>query len=156
MKVKNGNMRQPSSTTPYPIQWRWNSSKFKWRIKKLLLIELRESEIVNKTAVLSFYRANQKKIITEVEQLQQEVAGQKAIISVQESEVVANTSKIEALKSENAIKINEQYANMAGLAASKAALEKKETIIMSLNDQLTRTRQYISSKQQVIMDVICQ
>ena len=121
-------------------------------------IELRESEIVNKTAALSFCtdnldscRANQEKVIMEVEQLQQQVAGQKAMISVQESELVANTSRTAALESENAIKINELSANMADLAASKAALEKKEAVNTSLSDHLTRTRQYLSSTPQVIL-----
>ena len=121
-------------------------------------IELRESEIVNKTAALSFctseldsYRANQEKVIMEVEQFQQQVAGQKAMISLQESKLAANTSRIAALESEKAIKINERSANMADLAASKAALEKKEAVNTSLSDQLTRTRQYLSSKPQVIL-----
>ena len=121
-------------------------------------IQLRESEIVNKTAALSFCtseldscRANQEKVIMEVEQLQQQVAGQKAMISVQESELAANTSRTAALESENAIKLNEQSTNIGDLNASKAALEKKEAINTSLSDQLTRTRQYLSSKPQVIL-----
>ena len=111
-------------------------------------IELKESQIVNNTSELDSYRANHEKMIMEVEQLQQQVAGQKAMISLQESELAANTSKIATLES---IKLNERSANMADLAASKAALEKKEAVNTSLSDHLTRTRQYLSSKPQVIL-----
>ena len=157
----NERQKQEQETTAERINMAHSTEVEQLQIQvadKEATIELKKSEIVNKTAALSFCtteldscRANQEKVIMEVEQLQQQVAGQKAMISLQESELVANTSKIAALESENAIKINELSANMADLAASKAALEKKEAVNTSLSDQLTGTRQYLSSKPQVIL-----
>ena len=111
-------------------------------------IELKESEIANKTAALTSctdnldcYKAKLERMNAEVEKLRLELASQKVIIAFQETEIATHNDAL-------SLKEGEIVTN---LAASRAALQKKEATITSLNDQLTRTRHYLSSKPQVII-----
>ena len=79
----------------------------------------------------------------EVDSLQQQVAGQKAMLSVQESELAEKTATCD----QNRAEITALTSN---LSSTKEALDKKEAIIDGLNNQLTRTREFLTSKSKVM------
>ena len=96
------------------------------------LVSLREAENSSLTSTL-------KDTKEEAEVLQQQVSAQKAMLSIQETELVEKTA---VYKRKNA----ECESLNPILRCTRDALDKKEAIITDLNRQLSRTRDYLVSQ----------
>ena len=110
---------------------------------KKSVISSKEAQNSKLTDQLKSSREEVDSLQQQIDLLQQQVAGQKAILSVQESELIEKAATCD----QNRAEIIELTSN---LSSTKEALDKKEVIIDGLNSQLTRTRDFLTSKSKVM------
>ncbi len=123
-------------------------------------LKLNESLTVTKDALVNSKDTTIARLETWCKQLTEEVEQQIANVNYIQNELVSKATKITQLEMDLTAQVEQEQACLAEknsiisnkdsmLASKDTALLKNKTTIQSLNHQLTQTRDYLTSKQQV-------
>ena len=137
LKMQNKCMLQGISTKVYQINEReLQLTQLHTEMEhQRVNISTKENEIVTKTAELSTTRAD--------------LASKEAELSTTRADLASKESALSTTRADLASKEAALSTTRADLASQEEALETKEATNQGLNDQLTRTRDYLTSKPQV-------
>ena len=100
------------------------------------------AELASKEAALSTTRADLASKEAELSTTRAELASKEAALSTTRADLASKEAELSTTRADLASKETD-------LASKEAALEKKEATNQGLNEQLTRTRDYLTSKPQV-------
>ena len=110
------------------------------------IIALKETQISRLLSKLESSKKNVELSVRELTErlaaIQQQIAEQRAMLREKESELIEKTTTCNMYRAE----LNTLASD---LSSTREALEKKEAILKELNIQLTRTREFLTSKPQV-------
>ena len=123
LKIQNGSMLQVISTNRADLA------------SKEAELSTTRADLASKEAALSTTRADLVSKEAELSTTRADLASKEAALSTTRADLATNESALSTTR--------------ADLASQEDALEKKEATNQGLNDQLTRTRDYLTSKPQV-------
>ena len=148
LKVQKKVMLQGISTTLHERELQLSQLRTEVELQRVT-ISTKENEIVTKTAELSTTRTDLVSKEAELSTTRADLASKEVELATTRADLTSNKAALSTTRADLASKESELSTTRADLASKEATLEKKEATNQGLNDQLTRTRDYLTSKPQV-------